>query len=86
MIHHLVSSRATNALKQPCSWICIRRLSGPVNADSVDLAVIGGGIVGAASALEIKRRFPTLQIAILEKESRLGKLCCPVSDKLRLMI
>ncbi|XP_055386460.1 L-2-hydroxyglutarate dehydrogenase, mitochondrial [Condylostylus longicornis] len=37
-----------------------------------DLVVVGGGIVGVASAREILLRNPKLKIAILEKESRLA--------------
>lgn len=33
-----------------------------------DLVVVGGGIVGVASAREILLRYPKLKIAILEKE------------------
>ncbi len=35
-----------------------------------DYAVIGGGIVGLATALAITERFPKAQIAVFEKESR----------------
>ena len=34
-----------------------------------ELAVIGGGIVGAATALEFKTRYPDLKISLFEKES-----------------
>jgi len=37
-------------------------------ASSYDLAIVGGGIVGSASARELKHRFPKLDICILEKE------------------
>ncbi|XP_064537289.1 L-2-hydroxyglutarate dehydrogenase, mitochondrial [Drosophila montana] len=37
-----------------------------------DLVVVGGGIVGAASAREILLRHPTLKVAILEKEPKLA--------------
>ena len=46
--------------------------SSSTNITDVDLAVVGGGIVGAASALEIKKRFPALEVVILEKEAKLG--------------
>lgn len=36
---------------------------------SYDVIVIGGGIVGAASALKIKREKPNLSVLLLEKES-----------------
>ena len=37
-----------------------------------DVAVVGGGIVGVATAREIVKRFPTLRVALLEKESELA--------------
>jgi len=39
---------------------------------SVDLAVIGGGIVGCATALAISSRNPNLKIALFEKEANLA--------------
>lgn len=41
-------------------------------AQSFDLAVIGGGIVGLASAWALIRRKPRLRLIVLEKESRLA--------------
>ncbi len=38
-----------------------------------DLVVIGGGIIGLATALEVTRRFPHLQILVLEKEDGVGR-------------
>ncbi len=38
----------------------------------VDLLVIGAGIVGLATALEITRRFPDMHIAVVEKEGRVA--------------
>jgi L-2-hydroxyglutarate oxidase len=37
-----------------------------------DLIIIGGGIVGLATALEVTRRFPALRLAVLEKEAALA--------------
>ncbi|WP_394830135.1 L-2-hydroxyglutarate oxidase [Pendulispora rubella] len=37
-----------------------------------DLAIIGGGIVGLATAWHVSERFPGLSIVLLEKESRLA--------------
>lgn len=37
-----------------------------------DVAVIGGGIVGAASARELLLRHPTLRIGLIEKENKLA--------------
>jgi L-2-hydroxyglutarate oxidase len=39
----------------------------------VDLAVIGGGIVGLATAMRAVERFPGLSVAVLEKEPRLAR-------------
>jgi cation diffusion facilitator CzcD-associated flavoprotein CzcO len=37
-----------------------------------DLVVVGGGIVGCATARQIKMDHPQLSIALVEKESKLG--------------
>jgi (S)-2-hydroxyglutarate dehydrogenase len=39
---------------------------------SADLLIIGGGIVGLASALEAVTRFPELRLIVLEKESQVA--------------
>src|SRR5262249_49967108 len=39
----------------------------------VDLVIIGGGIVGLATALESVRRNPGRRIAVLEKEDAIGR-------------
>ncbi|XP_050299654.1 L-2-hydroxyglutarate dehydrogenase, mitochondrial [Anthonomus grandis grandis] len=38
-----------------------------------DIVIVGGGIVGAASARELKCRHPDLKMAIVEKENQLAK-------------
>jgi L-2-hydroxyglutarate oxidase len=38
-----------------------------------DVAIIGGGIIGLAVALEITKRFPRLRLLLLEKEDRVGQ-------------
>jgi L-2-hydroxyglutarate oxidase len=38
----------------------------------VDVAVIGGGIVGLATAYRLQERFPQLTVCVLEKEDRVG--------------
>jgi len=40
---------------------------------SSDFVIIGAGIVGLSTALELKKRFPQASITILEKEPTLGK-------------
>src|SRR5215471_14652926 len=37
-----------------------------------DLTIIGGGIVGLATALTMTQRFPNMKLAVLEKEERLA--------------
>ena len=39
---------------------------------SVDLVVVGGGIVGLATAYSVLTRFPNKKVVVLEKESTLG--------------
>jgi L-2-hydroxyglutarate oxidase LhgO len=41
-------------------------------AERYDLVIIGGGIVGLATALAVTRRYPKLTLAVLEKEDRLA--------------
>lgn len=41
-------------------------------ARSVDVAVVGAGIVGLAAAREILQRHPGMRLAVLEKEERIG--------------
>ncbi len=38
-----------------------------------DIAIVGGGIIGLSTAYEISKLFPNKKIAILEKESEVGK-------------
>ncbi|MEZ6052355.1 MAG: L-2-hydroxyglutarate oxidase [Planctomycetaceae bacterium] len=39
----------------------------------VDVAIVGGGIVGLATAYRLGERFPDLKIVVLEKESRVAE-------------
>lgn len=38
-----------------------------------DLVIVGGGIIGVASAREMKLRYPELSMALVEKESKLAQ-------------
>ncbi len=38
-----------------------------------DLLILGGGIVGLATAREARRRWPGARLALLEKEGRVGQ-------------
>ena len=38
-----------------------------------DIAIVGGGIIGLSTAYEISKLYPNKKIAILEKESEVGK-------------
>jgi (S)-2-hydroxyglutarate dehydrogenase len=42
-------------------------------ANSFDIAVIGGGIIGLAAAMKTAERFPKLGLLVLEKESALAR-------------
>ncbi|KAH8870078.1 L-2-hydroxyglutarate dehydrogenase, mitochondrial [Schistosoma japonicum] len=41
-------------------------------ANTFDVAIIGGGIVGLATARELILRYPKFKFAVLEKEATLG--------------
>jgi len=43
-----------------------------VSETSCDIAIVGGGIIGLATALALSERVPRLRLAVLEKESRLA--------------
>ena len=45
---------------------------GRSDGRSFDLVVVGGGIVGLATAREVALRNPQMSIAVLEKEKHLG--------------
>ena len=53
-----------------CKLLCSCKSSEP--GQRYDLVVVGGGIVGMATAREIALRHPRMNIAVLEKENRLG--------------
>jgi (S)-2-hydroxyglutarate dehydrogenase len=42
-------------------------------AARTDIAIVGGGIVGLATGLELLRRFPALSLTVLEKESAVAR-------------
>lgn len=42
-------------------------------SNKYDFIVVGGGIVGLASAYKLQLKFPDKSIAILEKEAEVGK-------------
>jgi L-2-hydroxyglutarate oxidase LhgO len=42
-------------------------------ADTLDVTIIGGGIIGLATARELKTRFPRLNLVVLEKEEQLAQ-------------
>jgi len=44
----------------------------PPNGDRFDFCVIGGGIVGLATAMTLLERRPGASVAVLEKEGRVA--------------
>lgn len=48
-------------------------VSGPLSLQSdFDVVIVGGGIVGLATAREVLKRYPHLTVAVLEKEKEVG--------------
>jgi (S)-2-hydroxyglutarate dehydrogenase len=43
-----------------------------VNGDTCDLAIVGAGILGLATARELLRRDPDLRVTVVEREDRVG--------------
>lgn len=69
-----VSTMLLNVLSRPVPSRCVLRNASNISSTlkPYDILVIGGGIIGCATARELLVRNPNLKIAIVEKESRLG--------------
>ncbi len=48
------------------------RRRGPVDGESTDIVIIGGGVAGTLAAYRLASRYPTASIAIFESRSRIG--------------
>ena len=62
----------SNHLRKSLSYSLSRRFTSAVAANSYDLTIVGGGIVGCASAREIQTRYPDMKICVVEKEDILA--------------
>ncbi|KAL1462950.1 hypothetical protein WDU94_014748 [Cyamophila willieti] len=51
---------------------CSMSTRQPTFPSQYDMVVVGGGIVGVATAREIKLNYPTMKICVVEKEKKLG--------------
>lgn len=52
-----------------CSHL-VRTVSS--NSRAYDIVIVGGGIIGCATARELVQRHSKLKVAIVEKENKLG--------------
>lgn len=48
-------------------------VQGDLKAGEADVAIVGGGIVGLATAREIVTRFPSAKVVVVEKENDIVK-------------
>ena len=47
--------------------------SGSVESRVYDVAIVGGGIIGLSTAMQLLQRFPDLNVAVIEKETTLAR-------------
>ncbi len=50
----------------------VKNTPGKSYMNRYDILIIGGGIVGTATALELQKQFPRIRIALMEKEKKLA--------------
>ncbi|HWP62834.1 MAG TPA: FAD-dependent oxidoreductase, partial [Candidatus Binatia bacterium] len=65
--HELDPARATNAPRGPEEELGGRRPSTPAT-ERADVVVVGGGILGLATAYRLLERRPDLRLVLLERE------------------
>lgn len=54
-------------------WSSSSNVQGNVKGGEADVAIVGGGIVGLATAREIVTRFPSAKVVVVEKENDIVK-------------
>lgn len=59
-----------------CTHVPIHIYRNPTHSGSYDLIVVGGGIVGMATAREVALRYPNMTVGLVEKENELGECVC----------
>lgn len=73
MTASILSSLTRPVISSHLSYLICRHVSNKSNCTVYDLVVVGGGIVGCATARELLGRHPDLKIALVEKENELAK-------------
>ena len=59
-----------NVTKFDPSVVFLQKITVYMSAQKkYDISIIGGGIVGLASAYKLQKKYPNLKIAVFEKES-----------------
>ena len=60
-----------NVTKFDPSVVFLQKITVYMSAQKkYDISIIGGGIVGLASAYKLQKKYPNLKIAVFEKESK----------------
>lgn len=73
MSNRVVCCKILNLFRNSGGINCHSRSFATQKPECYDIVVVGGGIVGVATARELKIRYPTASIAIVEKESKLAQ-------------
>ncbi len=68
-LRKIIRDRKSNIFNGCCS------LTSVAGEDDIyDVCIVGGGIIGCATAMQLKQKYPNMKMILVEKEEKLG-LC-----------